>query len=154
MWIGAVHADLGCGGGGGVLLGDVGGEKSTIGVVAWRGVAAPGGNGDGWTNRETPAHRNGAVVCVKPQTKREIENNPAAACQSPSATSGCGHRRESATVVPTRHRRGADPARGTLLLESPRRVRELSLGPCVGGGLGMRVEEDAAARKSCVESKI
>jgi hypothetical protein len=56
-------------------------------MVAWRGVAAPGGNGDGWTNRETPAHRNGAAVCVKPQTKREIENNPAAACQSPSATS-------------------------------------------------------------------
>jgi hypothetical protein len=24
-------------------------------MVAWRGVAAPGGNGDGWTNRETPA---------------------------------------------------------------------------------------------------
>jgi hypothetical protein len=87
------------------LGGDVGEKTGNAKKeVWWWPLPVPGGgNGDGWTHRETPAHRNGAAVCVSskrgereqsgggvPIAKRHVElvvvvTNP--------------FRRESATVV-------------------------------------------------------
>jgi hypothetical protein len=114
-WCGA------CGSGmrweGGVLLGGDVGEKTGNAKkeVWWWPLPMPGGgSGDGWTHRETPAHRNGAAVCVKPQTRRERTiRRRRANRQAPRRACGCGHKSlpsRKCDRCNTRHRRGADPA--------------------------------------------
>jgi hypothetical protein len=95
-------------------------------VVWWWPLPVPGGgNGDGWTNRYTLAHRNADAVCVKPQTRRERERerehggvfNPAVVEVVECTISSL---RESADRCNTRHRRGADPAQGAATVIASR----------------------------------
>jgi hypothetical protein len=68
-------------------LGGVVGEKTGNAkkVVWWWPLPVPGGgNGDGWTNRYTLAHRNADAVCVSSKRERRHRFNPA------RASNGCG----------------------------------------------------------------
>jgi hypothetical protein len=107
-------------------LGGVVGEKTGNAkkVVWWWPLPVPGGgNGDGWTNRYTLAHRNADAVCVSSKREeREREHggvfNPAVVEVVECTISSL---RESADRCNTRHRRGADPARGRRRSSHPAR---------------------------------
>jgi hypothetical protein len=92
-------------------------RRSSV-VVATPGAIQGGGNGDGWT---TGKHRNADAVRVS--RKRERRHRFISAARQSAVVDGDSFltlREVPPTVVTTRHRRGADPARGATSVVASR----------------------------------